>query len=506
MRLVIAARQSALARLQAYKVGQALQDKNPSIEIDYHFRSSLGDQNANDPLWKMPEKGVFTEDFHGGLMEGQWDMVVHSWKDLPVENRQGSLIAATLPREDARDLLLVKKEAFKTQNFIKFEILTSSPRRAYNLGRQLKDLLPFSIKEFEFVPVRGNIQTRFKKFLEQKEQGFVVAKAAMDRLLSAEGEEFAELKAELQHYLSQVHWMVLPLSLNPPAAAQGALAIEIKSDREDLKNILTTVNCSQSFKDVEDERRLLKSWGGGCHQKIGVSVLTRPYGRVTIARGVQDTGETIYIDKLDNNMKAFGSYFPDRAEQQTWFQRQQATTPSHWQEYDAHWVSRSEALPNDIQLNPEKHILWTSGLKTWSKLAKRGYWVNGSSESLGEQETPRIESLDSTSRKWCKWTHNEGADFVLGDVLNSYQLIPKADRPQLNPETDHFYWMSGSSFLEAIKHYPWLLDKHHWSGPGHTYEYIKRILNDKKAHGSVSIALGLEQWHNMFKKGNSDDL
>ena len=57
------ARKSDLARLQAYRVGESLQRKFPDLQIEYRFRASLGDINQNDPLWKMPEKGVFTDDF-----------------------------------------------------------------------------------------------------------------------------------------------------------------------------------------------------------------------------------------------------------------------------------------------------------------------------------------------------------------------------------------------------------------------------------------------------------
>src|ERR1700757_1513358 len=98
MKLRIGARRSDLARLQAYQVGAALKRVRRGLEIDYLFKESLGDQNQNDPLWKMPARGVFTEDFVADLREGRTDIVVHSWKDLPTEPREGLALAATLPR------------------------------------------------------------------------------------------------------------------------------------------------------------------------------------------------------------------------------------------------------------------------------------------------------------------------------------------------------------------------------------------------------------------------
>ena len=63
MRVTIASRRSDLARIQAVQVGEALRAAHPQIKINYSFHESLGDKNLNDPLWKMPEKGVFTQDF-----------------------------------------------------------------------------------------------------------------------------------------------------------------------------------------------------------------------------------------------------------------------------------------------------------------------------------------------------------------------------------------------------------------------------------------------------------
>ena len=129
MGYVIGSRKSDLARLQAYVCADHLKRAFPDIEIEHDFRASLGDLNQQDPLWQMPDKGVFTQDFREGLLSGRYDMVVHSWKDLPIEQEEGTSVVATLPRADMRDLLLVKKQTWprvvKSQSF---KVLTSSPR------------------------------------------------------------------------------------------------------------------------------------------------------------------------------------------------------------------------------------------------------------------------------------------------------------------------------------------------------------------------------------------
>ena len=103
--------------------------------------------------------------------------------------------------------------------------------------------------------------------------GLIVAKAALDRLLEAPEEEFAATKAELRSALSQCRWMVLPLRANPCAPAQGALAVEIRSEHPELRDLLGPINCAETFDTSQRERSILQSYGGGCHQKIGASVL-----------------------------------------------------------------------------------------------------------------------------------------------------------------------------------------------------------------------------------------
>src|SRR5438874_2959453 len=132
MRVTIGSRRSDLARIQAYQVGEALKTAHPQIEIKYSFHESLGDRNQHDPLWQMPEKGVFTQDLREGLLARRYDLAVHSWKDLAIEDDGRTEIAATLPRADMRDLLLVRRDKWdEAERSGRLTILTSSPRRGY---------------------------------------------------------------------------------------------------------------------------------------------------------------------------------------------------------------------------------------------------------------------------------------------------------------------------------------------------------------------------------------
>ena len=503
----IAARHSDLARLQAYRVGDAMKAAHEGLEIEYAFRASLGDVNQSDPLWKMPEKGVFTEDFLRDLTEGAADLVVHSWKDLPTEMRPDTAIVATLPRADVRDVLLFRKDrlgAAKASGRVR--ILTSSPRRAHNLGGFLRDHLPFEVNDLGFDDVRGNIPTRLKKLLAQDCDGLIVAKAAIDRLLQAPEAEFGDVRSVIRETLAQVHFMVLPLTVNPTAAAQGALAVEIRRDRNDLREALSAIHSEETFAAVEKERQILASYGGGCHQKIGVNVLPKAYGEVTFLRGLTDQGEVLdrvglaRVDEAHFSVTAQTSTYPKAGESPVFFEREALPrTAWAWAEAETFlWVARETALPTDFNVSASA-IVWVAGLKTWRKLAERGVWVSGSSESLGEDEATNVETMvQVASISWVKLTHStserytEEASKLPGVRLcATYSLNPKQSVPDLRGRT-HFYWMSASSFERALELYPDAVRSgHHACGPGLTYKHIRRVLGPNT---KVQIELTPPSW------------
>ena len=127
--LRILSRASDLARLQALLVGRALTARFPEIEVTYLTRVASGDRDVTTPLAALPDKGAFTSDLSDALSAGEADALVHSWKDLPLEERPGTSIVATLERADPRDVLLVRRDA-ATRQPAALKVLSSSPRRS----------------------------------------------------------------------------------------------------------------------------------------------------------------------------------------------------------------------------------------------------------------------------------------------------------------------------------------------------------------------------------------
>lgn len=492
MRLVLGARQSDLARLQGYLVADAL--RAHSVETEFVFRESLGDKNLTDPLWKMPEKGVFTQDFYVDLMSGKFDFIVHSWKDLPVEPTPGTEIVATLPRADQRDLVLFKKSSLNKKTI---RIFSSSPRREYNLIPFLSKHLPWITEKIEFANVRGNIPTRMQKMMDDESiDGLILAKAAIDRLLAHPYPEFKPVQEKIRAHLEKCNWMVPPLSENPNAAAQGALAIEIKSDRHDLKELFAKIHCKDTADSVNHERKVFSGYGGGCHQKIGVTVLKRHYGDILIVKGLSPKGEVL------NTHQLIGAKNPsaDLTKHTFAFTIDRKNKPSEVSlaNTDLVWVARSEAA-GSVDLNSYKGVVWAAGTSTWQKLAAKGVWVNGCAEGLGESEEPRIEQLIGKSKSsQVTLTHTQASNAGTYDL--QIQLadgeITKLKSDLMASGKYFFYWKSFTQFQTVLGAFSaeekaHFLNCAHACGAGKTWQSIKDTLGSDK---NLYIYLNEESW------------
>jgi hydroxymethylbilane synthase len=496
MRLKIGARRSDLARLQAYQVGSALKSLYPQIEIIYQFKSSLGDLNQENPLWKMPEKGVFTEDFKKDLLDGTCDLVVHSFKDLPVDENSQSEIVASLPRADARDLILLKHQSLELKKS-NLKIFSSSPRRIHHLGEFLGWALPYTPSKVSFESVRGNIATRIAKYISGYIDGLIVAKAAIDRLLEAEGDEFRDSQKVIREAFALSHWIVVPLQVSPPAPAQGALAIEILRSRADLKKIIAGINDVETFQAANDERKILSDHGGGCHQKIGAYYSFEDYGRLCFIRGLTDQG--VILDKaeiLDQEKwpkaQSLAEIFPHDPLSESWFEREKiGFDAKSIKDKNAFFVARAPAWPDHFRA-PKNSVIWTSGLKTWKNLALDGHFINGSCEGLGEDENRDLKAFEKIIKlNWVKFSHTDSASFSDMPLEPTYKLKLRSNLP--NPRAVPFYfWMSPSTFLAAEKMIPGLSESgFHACGPGHTYHFLKKTL---KSNAKLKVFLDFAAW------------
>ncbi|MCB1176840.1 MAG: uroporphyrinogen synthase [Leptospiraceae bacterium] len=494
--LKIASRKTSLAKIQAYMVGSSIRRFKQEKPIEYVFKESAGDKDLESPLWKMENKGVFTKDFKEDLITQKVDLVVHSWKDLDLEEDPETEIYSVLNRFDQRDLILFKKESLEKDSS-NLKIYTSSPRRQYNLDGFIKEYFPISLqpKNLIFEPIRGSIQTRIEKWLNSDGDGLVIAKAAIDRMLDtsypeAMQDEFVQLRTFIQETIDKSLFMCVPLSLNPNAAAQGALAVEIKKGREDVKRILDKICIGPVKEIVEEERKILGSYGGGCHQKIGVAILKRDYGKIKFVKGLTDDNLILNHNKLETTHSSRANdvtrIWPLRDKG---FQfRRTLVNPTPTPPPGNLIITRVNAWQNHWKQSDITGIVWAAGLKTMKELAKRNLWVSGTMDGLGEYENIGVEKY-LKNPVFRKITHEMSEEIESKyERIVTYKIELISDIPDLNTKT-HFYWMSGYQFDLALSRFPSIASGNHASGPGITTKHIEKKLGKK-----VDVFLNHQDW------------
>ncbi|WP_290746729.1 hydroxymethylbilane synthase [Fibrobacter sp. UBA4309] len=204
--LRIATRKSALAVAQTKLVADALVSANPGLAYELVTMTTEGDRRLDKSLASFGGKGVFIKELEVALLEGRADIAVHSLKDMPAEVLPEFKLAAVMRREDPRDAFIARGGA----SGIKFMDLPAGARVGTGSIRRVVQLKALR-SDIEYVPIRGNIQTRLSKLEEL--DGVVLAAAGLKRMgLADQVTEYFDTDKVL------------------PASGQGILAIETLAD------------------------------------------------------------------------------------------------------------------------------------------------------------------------------------------------------------------------------------------------------------------------------------
>ena len=240
--LRIGSRGSQLALWQANYVAQQLRALGHEVRIE--IIKTTGDKITEVTLSRVGTKGMFTKEIEEALTEGRIDIAVHSLKDLPTDLGADFQLAAVMKREDARDALVSARYPNLESLPVKARVGTSSLRRE----AQLRALLPGLRVEL----LRGNVETRLRKLTEGGFDAIILAAAGLSRL----GREDA------------IREIIEPRQMCP-AAGQGALAIETRSDDRAVLEEIKFLDDADSRAATDCERSLLRTLGGGCQVPIG---------------------------------------------------------------------------------------------------------------------------------------------------------------------------------------------------------------------------------------------
>ena len=241
----IASRKSKLALCQVEIVKSYF---DLGIETEILEVTTAGDQILNKSLSEIGGKGLFIKELENFILDGSADIAVHSMKDMETEIAQNTQISAVLPRGDRSDVLLGK---YSTLDDLPYNAVigTSSVRRAAFTKSYRPDLV---IKL-----LRGNVGTRIQKLEDGHFDAIILAQAGLDRLKISVG-------------------TTIPKEIMPPAATQGAIAIQSTTNKnnqyeKDLNNYLFSINDSKTYFEILAERSLLKTLDGSCRSPISAS-------------------------------------------------------------------------------------------------------------------------------------------------------------------------------------------------------------------------------------------
>lgn len=244
--LRLATRRSPLALAQATQTARRITEIT-GRDVELVPITTQGDTDLA-PLSRIGGDGVFAVGVRLAVREGEADLAVHSLKDLPTARAEGLVIAAHPEREDPRDVMC---GALLHELPRGAKIGTGSPRRIAQLKLSRPDV--------ECVDIRGNVETRLARIGEL--DAVVLAAAGLSRL---------GMTDRISQRLSP--------DVMLPAPGQGALAVEVREDHEELLEALGALDDAATRAAVTAERTLLAVLEAGCSAPVGALATTGRQG------------------------------------------------------------------------------------------------------------------------------------------------------------------------------------------------------------------------------------
>ena len=486
----IGTRGSLLAVTQSTLIKNEL-EKISGEKFELVLIKTQGDQITNKPLWQLEGKDFFTKELDEALLADEVDRLIHSYKDLGSERPSGIKLAAITERRFAHDILIIPQKNIEELKNWKgdFVVGTSSPRRIANISHSLKNYIPYS-PNIRCETLRGNVNTRIRKLKDGEYHAITLALAGIERLAHTE-----KSALELKELLSGMNYFVMPQSIFPSAASQGALGIEMRKDRSDdgkLFNILSKLSHSKTVEEVERERKTFKEFGGGCHLAVGIHVkkindnlfLHVHAGEVDSQRIERKQLEGITLPSIPSDKKLFVG-LPKTDKQDIVFDEYVKKVPftKELDLKDKHvFVTSMYCLPT-LKSSSRSEGLWAAGAKSARDLAANGFWVNGTADSLGTEDLKNIQSSkalqiihSNLNKNWSVLTH-EDSKSDMGDVVGTYErktVEVSKDYENKLKEVGACYWTSFPQYESFLKKFPFLKEASHFCGMGKTWQEFKK--------------------------------
>ena len=280
----IGSRGSRLALVQAEWVRDRVAERDPGLRVEIEIINTKGDKILDAPLAKIGDKGLFTKELETALLDGRIDVAVHSAKDMPTAIPDGLEIIAFTEREDVRDVFVPNPALLEGRAPEAGPLTLDDVRQGARVGtsslRRRSQLLALR-PDLDVVDIRGNVETRLRKLVEEDMTGTILAAAGLARLGRSEITGFAFAFGQML-----------------PAVGQGALAIEAKADNPRLAELKAALDHRETALAVTAERALLGTLEGGCQVPIAAHADWEP--------GAGSLALTAYVGSLDGTRSVRG--------------------------------------------------------------------------------------------------------------------------------------------------------------------------------------------------------
>ena len=283
----IGSRGSRLALVQAEWVRDRVAARNPDFRVEIEIINTKGDKLLDAPLAKIGDKGLFTKELEAALLDGRIDVAVHSAKDMPTAVPEELEIIAFTEREDVRDVFVANPALLEAHGVAGFGIddVPQGARVGSSSLRRRSQLLALR-PDLDVVDIRGNVETRMRKVVDEEMAGTILAAAGLSRLGRSDAVAFSFAFDQML-----------------PAVGQGALAIEARADHPHVSELRAALEHRPTALAVSAERALLGTLEGGCQVPIAAHALWEAGGE----GGTGTLAIAAYVGSLDGARSVRGA-------------------------------------------------------------------------------------------------------------------------------------------------------------------------------------------------------
>lgn len=269
----VGTRDSKLAVIQSQMVIEAIKKYDPHMETELIMMKTTGDRILDKTLDKIGGKGLFVKELDEALLNGDVDITVHSYKDMPMDLNADLPVVAVSKREDPRDVLIFPDAPDETK-----PLGCSSKRRTVQLTE---------LGYEHILPLRGNVITRLKKMDHGEYRGIVLAAAGLKRL---------GLTQRISQYFSVAEMI--------PSAGQGTLAVQGRKGEDTAYLSLFHDPMTKIISDAE--RAFVRALEGGCSSPVAAYAYVENNTLILNGLYVQEDKNLVLKEQISGSLQAAG--------------------------------------------------------------------------------------------------------------------------------------------------------------------------------------------------------